>query len=216
MIKDLKAYVVIATKGRPDDVPLIRDNLLAQSTPPDRIIFIGTENADLGGHDTNNTNSDVEFMISDRIGSSVQRNVGIERALEIHGESNDFVVFYFDDDFRPAANWIEKALVHFQKAGLSGITGTVLADGIWGPGISEDQAHDLLVNAPTPRPGAAGDLHHEEFICSLYGCNMAFSGEASRHVLKTILAKRWSMGGLYKQRIARVCIWGQKTGALPV
>jgi len=182
MTKHLKTYAVIATKGRPDDVPLIRDSLLTQTIPPDRIVFIGTEKADLGGHDETNVNPSVEFRISDKIGSSVQRNVGIERVLEIHGDDNDFIILYFDDDFRPAANWIEKALVHFKKSGLSGITGTVLADGIWGPGISEDQALELLRNAPTPRPGAAGDLHHEEYICSLYGCNMAFCGEASRHV----------------------------------
>ncbi|NNC38843.1 MAG: glycosyltransferase family 2 protein [Acidimicrobiales bacterium] len=182
MSKRFKCYVIIATKGRPNDVPLIRDNLLSQSVIPDRIVFIGTEKADLGGHDEQNVDPRIEFIISDKIGSSVQRNVGIERVLNIHGADNDFIALYFDDDFRPAFDWIENALIHFQKQGIGGITGTVLEDGIWGPGISEERARTLIQSAPEPGSGQGGDLLYEEYICSLYGCNMAYSGEVTRNV----------------------------------
>ena len=107
----MKAYVVLATKGRPTDIPVILDILQRQTVIPDHIVVVGTMEGDFGeGRRVANGDSAISFELSARPGLPIQRNVGIEAILSKHGDADDnFMIAYFDDDFRPEFDWIERA-----------------------------------------------------------------------------------------------------------
>lgn len=193
MTQILNPYVIIATKGRPEDVPVIKEYLLAQTMPPKNIIFVGTEAKDFGEAVEQNNEAHVEFIYSERPGLTTQRNVGIERVLEIHGTDNNFIIAYFDDDYRPAKDWLEIATKQFASVKISGLTGAVLADGITGPGVTEEQAQNYL-NGETPRDQSHWTYRFQgKKIKGAYGCNMAFSAEVSREIRfdETLPAYGW-------------------------
>ncbi len=156
----MKLFVCIATVGRADLVCQMVERLRLQTRAPDGIVVVGAEEGDVAPVRT--ATVPVEVLLSAR-GSCVQRNRAIARARE----GADLVVF-FDDDFLPAANYLEKVERLFESnAGVVGATGRIIADGVKGRGYGFDEAVALVASDTTP-PHAA-DYPAE----ALYGCNMA-------------------------------------------
>lgn len=176
----MKAYVVLATKGRPADIPVILSHMERQTLPPSHVVVVGTEEYDFGSaRDVKIDTFDVSFMISSKPGLPIQRNVGVNKVLSFHPKGNDFFIAYFDDDFRPKDDWLEFAQKAFLEQDIVGMTGWVLADGINGPGISEEVAIEYLEGRLEPMAHSSKQRIGQE-LDSAYGCNMAFNGTVSR------------------------------------
>lgn len=164
----LRACVGIATKGRPDQLGAMLDNLARQTRRPGAIIVCCTVPEDVGAVAER---GDVT-VIYESAGSSRQRNA-ILNALPAGME---WVVF-FDDDFYPAPDWLERVDAAFRgDPAIIGITGLVVADGILGPGLTREEA---LARVAAHDP-ATSDWVIEGF--SPYGCNMAFRCSAVTNV----------------------------------
>jgi len=103
----------------------------------------------------------------------VQRNCG----LEARSFQDDFVVF-FDDDYVPSTSCLQDIVDSFDALpDVVGLTGTLLADGIGGPGIGYEDAMALIADheASPPEPEGRRLLKPSD---GLYGCNMAFRSSA--------------------------------------
>lgn len=158
--RPLRVCVGIATKGRSQQVAAMLGNLARQTMQPDRIIVC------CSGPDDVATLDDAANLqiVYEKAGLPRQRN-GILRALP---EGTDVIVF-FDDDFYPDPRWLESVAQAFQvDPSINCITGHVIADGIIGPGYSEEAALACIA----AHDSSTGDWVIENE--SPYGCNMAF------------------------------------------
>ncbi len=175
----MRSYIVIATKGRAETVATLLDQLALQSQPSELIVIVGVETADIAGLSDHKltTEGRAQVLLSDKAGLPIQRNFGLAHLERLGAfgtqESPSFVAF-FDDDFRPAMDWMESAAQMFvEHADVVALTGHVLADGIKGSGLSEANASDYLTGDITPMPHWASGPE-ERNVSSMYGCNMAF------------------------------------------
>jgi hypothetical protein len=168
--------VVIATKGRSTWLPSLITNLTSQTLLPHSIVVVGSETSDVESLRDYVCENDVivEVITSSTPGSCIQRNCGLTTSRKLLGENQDFFVVFFDDDFRPAPNWLEQAQLTFQgDPTVMAITGQVLADGVHGASISEEQAEAYISGRIPANPHwASGDTVRP--VGSVYGCNMAF------------------------------------------
>ena len=168
-----KAFVIIASKGRPQQVRLLRDLLRVQRDLIGRLIVVGSEAADIEGV-ADGDGHWMRCLLAREAGAAIQRNEGI--AYVMNHENPDLtqdVVIFFDDDFRPAGDWLERAAgVLSERSDVSALTGRILGDGVNGEAIDEVYARKLLAGeAPPMAHWAAGE---EREVGSVYGCNMAF------------------------------------------
>lgn len=164
-----RVAVIIATRGRPALLRRVVDRLAGQTRPADRIVVVGAGADDIAALDP--ARPDVTAIVG-RPGSSPQRNDG----LRLLGGAADYVAF-FDDDFVPSRYWLENLVAAFEAdPGLAGLTGTLLADGIKGPGIPFEDAL-ALVEARDAAPAGPRALRPG---FGPYGCNMAFRAAAIR------------------------------------
>ena len=156
-----KVAVVIATLGRPDIVAqTLRRIIDGQTHTPEVIIISCSKPEDAGAA---SEWPEVKILIGPA-GLAAQRNTALS-ALP----STIEIVAFFDDDFVPAADWIEIAMRAFcVDDDIVGVTGCVLADGIRGPGLSFEEADRIISQAKTVNLTS----HISPF--SPYGCNMAF------------------------------------------
>ena len=167
----LRMAVVIATKGRPQALNRLLRWLEHQTLPPSVVVVSATESGDTGGPIA--TSQPVEYIYGSA-GTCRQRN----RALDRIGNRADVVVF-FDDDFTPAATWLERCASAFASdRNIVGMSGLVLRDGAQADEISWDEAKRLIHAA------APGDVNVPHFSerSGLYGCNMAFRASDIRHL----------------------------------
>jgi GT2 family glycosyltransferase len=158
----MRVAVVIASVGRPAEVGHLLERLALQTLPPsDVIVSVGGE-ADLpavvpGG----------VVVIQGPKGLPVQRNRGLDA---LRDADCDVVVFY-DDDFVPAFDSLERfGRVFADNPEVVGVTGRVLADGIGTAGVGKEDAVRLVDEA---RPDEA-DMARLDDTDGLYGCNMAY------------------------------------------
>ncbi|GEP03119.1 glycosyltransferase family 2 protein [Methylobacterium oxalidis] len=157
----LRLAVGIATAGRPGIVGATVAELLRQDRPADRIVVCAPSPTDVDALAANHP--DVRVVIGPR-GLPHQRNA-ILRSLD----GFDAVVF-FDDDFVPCADYlteVEAILIAHPEVAMT--TGTVIKDGIIGPGLSFDEAKARVAEAegaPCP-PFALAEVYNG------YGCNMS-------------------------------------------
>ena len=170
------AFVIVATRGRSDATAHLVACLARQSQLPAGVIVVGAEASDLpslAGF------PDVLLVTSPAAGLTAQRNHGLDLLDAKLAEAPHGFVAFFDDDFRPHPDWLRSAGAAFEaQPGVVGLTGHVLADGVKGQAISEDEASALLRRTEPPRSHwSAGPRRGVE---SLYGCNMAFSANAAR------------------------------------
>ena len=155
-----RVAVIIATKGRPHALAELLRLLECQSLPLVVVVISATVPAD------------VELPMATRLnmecvygppGSTVQRNRGL--AL-ISGRAD--VAVFFDDDFAPAEDWLEKCAEVFSlEPNIAGANGVLLRDGAQGEPLSWPEARLLIA-----RKGH--DRRTVSRITDLYGCNMAF------------------------------------------
>jgi len=157
-----RLIVSIPTTGRRAIVgPTIRD-IAEQSRLPDLLIVVCARDGDLDPADLEGLPFPVQVVLSE-IGLTRQRN----RTLEML-EPDDILLF-LDDDFVMARDYLESLERLFREhPEVAVATGTVLADGIHGPGLSHDEAMECL-RRPARRTGPEKMAR----VYNGYGCNMA-------------------------------------------
>jgi GT2 family glycosyltransferase len=163
--------VVIATKGRPQEVSYLLTTLQAQSKKPDMIVISACDPEDFT--EFARPGPRVKVILGEP-GLPAQRN----RALKFLEDLADIIVF-FDDDFIPSKFWIERAHQLFSTlSDLVCITGLVLADGqiTRAGGIAKVEEADA-----TPRAIDCQNVVVKDFP-SPYGCNMALRTNRLRGV----------------------------------
>lgn len=157
--------VVIATTRRPAVVErTVRHFIENQTVRPDILIVsvVSPEDAgDLGSLPS-------VSVITGKQGLAAQRNAAlaaIPEAIEI--------VAFFDDDFVADPNWLAVARTVFAaRPEVVCLTGEVLADGINGPGLSFEEACEIVARAVARTDETVVEPY------SPYGCNMAFRRSA--------------------------------------
>jgi glycosyltransferase involved in cell wall biosynthesis len=154
----INIVVGIPTAGRPSVLYRTLAHLHNQNRPADRVIVCGTKAADVEGAEAVMPGTTVLLV---EAGLPRQRN-----AIIANSGGADVLVF-FDDDFLPANGYLAAIESHMGSRERTVVaTGSLLADGINGAGLSVAEALDLLAHeGPSVfdvRPTFAG-----------YGCNMA-------------------------------------------
>ena len=157
--------VVIATMGRPDIVAGTIKRILGRQTLQPALILVSCTKLEDAGDLAEFP--EVTILIGPA-GLAAQRNT----ALSHLPESIEIIVF-FDDDFVPAANWLNLAARVFNTdRGIIGFTGEVISDGIKGPGLSFEEADRIIYDAESV------ECVPQILPFSPYGCNMAFRRSA--------------------------------------
>ena len=157
----MRIGVGIATTGRAPILAEALAELRRQTRAPDRLVVCGAAEEDLAGVEGG------ECFLAPR-GATRQRNA----ILDVLGDCD--VVVFFDDDFLPAPGWLAAAEgVLLGDPGIVALTGTVLADGAGGAGLSAEQGRAVLA-ADGPHGGEVMDVYN------VYGCNMALRLDVMR------------------------------------
>ncbi|MES2712668.1 MAG: glycosyltransferase [Pseudomonadota bacterium] len=164
----------IATVGR---ARILRETLVearGQTRPADRIIICATKQSDVEGIELAGTH---ESILLTEAGLPRQRN----RILDAAGDC-DFVLF-IDDDFLLDPGYVAETLAAFAAdPSIVVTTGTVLADGITGTGLSAEEGRRIISDALRADP-APGRSPAPSFAG--YGCNMAVRmAVARRHEIR--------------------------------
>lgn len=181
----MKAFVVVATKGRPRETARLLDFLAEQSQPPERVLVVGSEASDVEGLASHRQvlSGQVIVLVSDRAGTTIQRNIGLEYLTRqtTHNPDEAWFVVFFDDDFRPAPDWLELCAARFiASPEVAGVCGHVLADGIRCTGYDELTAQEYLLGERPPEAHWAHNTGVTELPDGLYGCNMAYRDVVAR------------------------------------
>lgn len=156
-----KICVIFPTRGRAEILKHVVALVDLQTVKPDLIIVSCVSDEDVRDLPDR---PDV-MVIKGRPGLTAQRN----HALDHVPADFDFVIF-LDDDFVMHDAWISEILRAFDcDPSIVCITGTVIADGIHGPGFSCEQGRAIVANA-----GALPDQLTIAPTGGPYGCNMAF------------------------------------------
>jgi hypothetical protein len=176
----MRAFIIVATKGRAGETGVLLDYLAQQTLAPAHTLVVGSEPGDLEGLEAHPlTHEGRVTLLLTTAGLTLQRNAGLD-ALTPHVHSldqRDWLVAFFDDDFRPASNWLENAAKAMQDwPQLVGVTGHVLADGVKSEfGIAETVTQQYLEGSK-PAESHWSNATSPRLLTSLYGCNMAFRG----------------------------------------
>jgi GT2 family glycosyltransferase len=158
----MKVAVVIASVGRPAEVGHLLERLAQQTRPPSAVVLSVGGPADLPSA----IPAGVQVIQGPK-GLPAQRNRGLD-ALD--PSKSDVVVFY-DDDFVPAFDALERfGRVFADNADVVGVTGRVLADGITTAGVGKEEAVRVVDTAQA----VEADMARLRDTDGLYGCNMAF------------------------------------------
>jgi GT2 family glycosyltransferase len=164
-----RTVVIVATKGRPQEVSALLNVLALQTVLPDMIVVTACDRNDIEQSMLKEKSVHVLFGPP---GLTAQRN----RALALVRATYDIIIF-FDDDFIPSRFWIERVqeLMAVQPE-VGCITGRLLADGVSTGGLERSYGQSIVDNedrllALTNKPRAYR-------LQSPYGCNMAFRTRA--------------------------------------
>lgn len=159
--RPLKIAIGIATVGRPTVLLETLSRLERQTRAPDLTIVCAPSADDFAG--VEKAFPGVNLVKGPR-GLAHQRNAILQQLTEFD------VVLFLDDDFVPAADYIEQMEALFgSNDDIVMTTGKVLADGILGPGLGFDEADAVLAD-----DGHDGeDLDLLEDVFNGYGCNMS-------------------------------------------
>lgn len=156
--------VIFATRGRPALVDAAVSAMVRQSLRPWSLIVSCPNAADAGGAASRRGVT----LVTGAQGLAAQRNAGLR-----HVPPGTEIIVFFDDDFVPRRDWIACVVALFgREPDIAAVTGTLLADGIKGPGLTVSQARRLLEDERRPSTGSL----QEGYIP--YGCNMAFRASA--------------------------------------
>lgn len=166
-----KIAVVIASKGRPDELGLWVDHMRRQTRQADLLVWAVTGDDDLPDL-THLAQEDQPVLCRSAPGLTSQRNAGL-RALP--GDVD--IVAFFDDDYVPSSHCLAGLERFFESSpSFVGASGRLLADGINSAGISLESG--LAMVSEHDRTTGDGIDMSVGRIVGLYGCNMAFRYKA--------------------------------------
>jgi hypothetical protein len=139
--------------------------LARQSRPPDLVVVCPTSTSDIE-LDVLEAQGYRHKVVTAPRGSTSQRNAILRETATFDA------IAFFDDDFFPLPNYLGNAEeIFLRNADVVAMSGTPIADGINGPGITPERARQItagaLVLPPTGAAGLAPDY-------GTYGCNMVF------------------------------------------
>lgn len=154
----LNIAVGIPTIGRAAILCHTLAELGRQVRPPQQVIVCGTKSEDVQGAAT--ALRDGVILLAGA-GLPRQRNAVIANC----GDAD--ILVFFDDDFLPDPGYlaaVDRHMTAFPRTVM--VTGTVVADGISGPGLSAAEGLSLLGRSKASGSGARPTF-------AAYGCNMA-------------------------------------------
>jgi len=156
----VRIAIGIATRGRPTILADVLRAVDALRREPDRLVVCHVTESDVG--DLPERYPGLDFVLS-AAGLPRQRN----RILDCVTDCD--VVLFLDDDFIPAPDWlVALEAVMLARPDCVVATGIVLADGAKGPGLTVDEAWDIIKADSPPADITAAHPHFNG-----YGCNMA-------------------------------------------
>ena len=159
MSASCRIVVGIATTGRPD---ILRETLLElgrQTRQPDAVVVCGNGGADVVAAELAYPGA---AMIFDSKGLPGKRNAILAAAATAD------IIAFFDDDFIADVQWLQQVeAVMAAQPDIVAATGSVLADGVTGPGLTPAAARAILAAAPAIGSAAV------TAVVNAYGCNMA-------------------------------------------
>jgi GT2 family glycosyltransferase len=159
--------VIVASIGRAALLTQTIGNLSKQTRMPDHVLVVSVTPEDVAGLDSISSPL-VEIIFSKR-GLPVQRNAGLR-----HMQGRADIVAFFDDDFVPAPDYLERLERLFvSRPDVVGATGRVIADGIKSRGISFNQSLRLIAEDIPPFAPV------ERKMPALYGCNLSIRTSAA-------------------------------------
>jgi GT2 family glycosyltransferase len=157
----------IATTGRPGILARTVELLSHQNRAADAIIVCPARDEDVDG-----------TMLQSALDISVIRgNPGLpaQRNTLLSAAGKTDVLVFFDDDFFPEDNYLQAIEdLFWREPDVVMATGTVVADGIRGPGLSPEEASVHLDEI------GAKPTEHLEDVYNGYGCNMSVRMSAVR------------------------------------
>jgi GT2 family glycosyltransferase len=171
----MDGYVIVATKGRPHEVSRLVLSLARQTVSPKAVVVVGACEDDVAGLPRPDA-MQVDVVLAPKPGLTAQRNAGIEHLVGRGGVGarDPYFVVFFDDDFRPTDTWLARAGgVFAAQRDVVALTGWVLADGVKGPGLTDEDASLYLRGLKSPERHWASGPSPMDVGCA-YGCNMAF------------------------------------------
>ena len=137
-VHSLGLVVGIPSAGRREILAAVLPYILRQTRAPQEIVICVPSASDVDQTSIKEFPCPVRVLISER-GSCRQRNHILESV-----QGADVVVF-LDDDFLMSATYLEETERIFAKyPDIDICTGTVIADGIGGPGISVERGIEIL------------------------------------------------------------------------
>ncbi|WP_439598569.1 glycosyltransferase family 2 protein [Falsiroseomonas sp.] len=157
----MRLAIGVATRGRAAILGEVLQELRQQTRAPDRVLVCHVTEDDIAGLPARFPH--VQFWASPA-GLPRQRNA----ILDACGDCD--AVLFLDDDFLPMPDYLavtERVLMAHPDCVVT--TGTVIADGAKGPGLSVAEGRALLAADGTPEDALAVAPHFNG-----YGCNMAF------------------------------------------
>ena len=157
-----RLVVGIPTAGRPAIVAQTVRFLARQSRLPDLLLLSVSDVAHTAGIETTDLPFRVEVLVGGQ-GLSRQRNAILNQL------GREDLLMFLDDDFLMAPDYLQEVEQIFDDhPDIVMATGTLIADGILGPGLNFAQGEALLAEAiltPAER--------HFDPVVNGYGCNMA-------------------------------------------
>ena len=132
-----------------------------QCRPPDCVIICPAQAGDIDEEMLSRVPYPTK-IVAGSLGSAHQRNAILKASQDL-----DAIVF-FDDDFFPSQSYLANAeIILGCEANVVVATGTLIEDGVNGPGLTPDRARERL--AALPLQCDAGNLTPDY---GAYGCNM--------------------------------------------
>jgi hypothetical protein len=154
--------VVIASTGRPRELGRWADHVKRQTLPPTQLVYAVANLTDLPEDVPDNVT-----VIDSHPGLPIQRNAALEAVMQACD-----IIAYFDDDFVPSSFCVEGIDTLFRLyPDVVAANGTLLADGINSPGISYEEASELVARHDTLSRARPVVVHE---LGGLYGCNMVY------------------------------------------
>ncbi|MEZ5797665.1 MAG: glycosyltransferase [Paracoccaceae bacterium] len=159
----MRLIIAIPTTGRREIVAGTVRAIARQTRLPDLVLVVVARDTDIDPAALDDLPFPARIEHS-QLGLTRQRNLALEQVMP------DDLLLFLDDDFLMADDYLaELEKLFLDQADIVMATGTVLLDGIHGPGISLDAATAALL-------GPAAGQRRLVPVYNGYGCNMAVRG----------------------------------------